>query len=65
MGAIGFEMLGGRYAELYSNKTILYALLYTCEEFLEMFGVALFIYALLSYIVDEFKLLTVILKKEE
>ena len=49
-GAVGFDMLGGREAELhgyYSNK---YIVLYTIEEFLEMSGVVLLMYTLLAYI---------------
>lgn len=50
LGAIGFEMLGGWQAELNGNRGLLYAIFYTFEESLEMLGVALFIYALLEYI---------------
>ncbi|MDY6919155.1 MAG: hypothetical protein SV765_02955 [Pseudomonadota bacterium] len=51
-GAIGFEMLGGRHDELTKDKGTLHQIYYTCEELLEMLGVAIFIYALLRYIVD-------------
>lgn len=53
-GAIGMEMIEGSYAILYGKETILYAVMYTIEEFLEMFGIVLFIYTLLSYIVNQF-----------
>ncbi len=49
-GAVGFELLGGRQYEAYGEDNIVYAILYTCEESLEMLGVAIFIYALLLYI---------------
>ncbi|MFA7184453.1 MAG: hypothetical protein WC082_06155 [Victivallales bacterium] len=49
-GAIGFESLGGLEHKLYGDDNVVYALLYTCEELLEMIGIAIFIYALLSYI---------------
>jgi len=49
-GAIGFELLGGMHVELYGRENIIYSIYYTCEEFLEMIGIATFIYALLSYI---------------
>lgn len=49
-GAIGFELLGGRQYEVYGADNIGYAIFYTCEELLEMLGVAIFIYALLLYI---------------
>ncbi len=49
-GCIGMEMLGGYYTELHGEQNVIIAILTTIEEFLEMFGVAIFIYALLSYI---------------
>jgi len=54
-GAIGFDMLQGReaYLNIGSDKTILYCVLYSLEEFLEMIGVAVFIYALLKNLADE------------
>ncbi len=58
-GAIGMEMVGGWYHELYGDQTLVYALLYSCEEFLEMFGIALFIYALLEYMLKQFGVLRV------
>jgi hypothetical protein len=48
-GAIGFEMLSARHKELYGPDNVAYALYYTCEETLEMIGIAIFIYALLRY----------------
>ena len=48
-GAIGFEMLSARHKELFGSDNAIYALYYTCEETLEMLGVAIFIYALLRY----------------
>jgi len=58
-GAIGFEMLGGRHAELYGEANLIFCIYYTCEEFLEMLGIAFFIHALLSYMASEFQLLTI------
>jgi len=60
MGAIGFELLGGREAELNGKQGLLYAIFYTCEEFFEMIGIALFIYTLLTYIVTQFGSLKII-----
>lgn len=54
LGAVGFEMLGGWEAEVHGPKGLLHSFFYTCEEFLEMLGVAIFIYSLLTYIADEF-----------
>lgn len=49
-GAIGFELIEARYDELYNTDTVIYAILYTCEEFLEMLGIGIFIYSLMLYI---------------
>lgn len=49
-GALGFEMLGGFAASSFGEESAIYALAATTEELLEMIGIALFIYALLSYI---------------
>ena len=58
-GAIGLELLGGRQHELHGTGNLLYAVYYTLEEFLEMLGIAIFIYTLLTYIVQQFKLLAI------
>ena len=56
-GAIGFEMLGARHYEAYGLDNVAYSILYTCEESLEMLGIALFVYALLAYVANEFQYL--------
>lgn len=48
-GALGLELVGGWYVDLY-ERDFIYALLTIVEETLEMAGVAVFIYALLTYI---------------
>ncbi|WP_235147946.1 MULTISPECIES: hypothetical protein [Fischerella] len=48
-GAIGAEMFAGRYDELYSVENMNHAMITVVEEFCEMFGIVVFIYALLSY----------------
>lgn len=48
-GALGMEMINGYYASLYGKWNIVYAIITTLEEFCEMVGIAVFIYALLSY----------------
>ncbi|NIB43097.1 hypothetical protein HBA55_26040 [Pseudomaricurvus alkylphenolicus] len=60
-GAVGFEMLGGWRAETEGSKGLLYAIFYTCEELLEMLGVAIFIYALSEYIVSQWEYLEITL----
>jgi len=54
-GALGFELVGGRYVEIHGSSNLLYSFFYTCEEFLEMLGIVIFIYTLLTYIVSQFK----------
>ncbi len=63
-GAIGFEMLGGRQDSLYGVDNILYAIFYTFEELLEMLGIALFIYTLLTHIVNEFELISITIDRK-
>lgn len=48
-GAIGIEMINGYHASVYGEQNIVYAILTTLEESFEMLGIAVFIYALLSY----------------
>ncbi len=49
-GVLGIEMLGAREADIYGYDTVIYSFLYSLEEMLEMLGVVVFIYALLSYL---------------
>lgn len=53
-GAIGIEMLGGRYAELHSFENLTYQLFAHLEESLEMAGVILFIHTLLRYLAEQY-----------
>jgi hypothetical protein len=57
-GAVGVEMIGGWYTEIHGHQAdMLYALVATLEEALEMLGVLTLLYALLSYLsmqVDSF-----------
>lgn len=57
-GAIGLELLGGREFEINGNSLV-YSLLYTCEESLEMLGIAFFNYALVSYLATQFEVLKI------
>ena len=52
-GALGIEMFGAREAELHGYYTVTYSVLYSLEEMLEMLGIILFIYALLSHLAKE------------
>ncbi|MEA5625269.1 hypothetical protein [Nostoc sp. UHCC 0251] len=49
-GAIGSELVGGYYESYYTQNNIVYTFITTIEEVLEMLGIIVFIYALLSYI---------------
>ena len=53
-GAIGFEMIGGNYVASYGVRDLPYYLIATIEETLEMAGVIVFIWALLTYIAEEY-----------
>lgn len=52
-GAIGVEMVGGRYAEAVGTWNLTYSLITTVEESLELAGTILFIDALLRYLAAE------------
>ena len=64
LGALGIESFCGWYCELYGLNDLLYSILYTCEEFLEMLGIALFVYTLLYYIVTELNYSTISINKK-
>jgi len=49
-GALGFELIGGRQAEMHGMNNWLYTFYATVEETLEMSGVILLIFTLMSYI---------------
>jgi len=49
-GALGMEMVCGYYADAVGQRNLIYGLMASVEEILEMVGVIVFIYALLSYI---------------
>ncbi len=49
-GAIGVEMLGAKYAFLFGQRGYPYALLTMTEETLEMVGVVVLLYSLLTYL---------------
>ncbi len=58
-GAVGFEALGGLYLEssgeeFSSEPDIIYFIISTIEEALEMLGIALFIFTLLRYFEKNF-----------
>lgn len=54
-GCIGFELIGGSYDELHGSNNLAYNMISTVEESLEMAGLILFIYGLLTYIADNYE----------
>ena len=54
-GAIGMELIGGRYAHIHGVENLTYSMLATVEESLEMAGAIIFIHALLHYIANNYQ----------
>ncbi|MGJ3249458.1 MAG: hypothetical protein ACFE0I_25730 [Elainellaceae cyanobacterium] len=50
VGAVGFEMVSSLVHSRYGVQNMMYASATTVEEFLEMIGVTIFLYALLVYV---------------
>jgi hypothetical protein len=53
-GALGVELIGGRYAEVHGTWNLTYSLITTVEEGMEMAGAVLFVDALLRYLQLEY-----------
>ncbi len=53
-GAIGLEMIGGRYNESHGYENLTYQLIAHIEESMEMVGIIVFIYALLRYLAEQY-----------
>ncbi len=49
LGSLGMEMPGGLIAELHGEQNLPFLMLSTIEEFLEMAGAIIFLYALMRY----------------
>ena len=49
-GALFGEAVGGYYTDSYGQENIIYAMITTIEESMEMVGLLVFLYALLSYV---------------
>ena len=50
-GALGFELIGGRHADLFGQDNTTYRVITSFEELIEMVGIALFISALYWYFI--------------
>ena len=64
-GALGLELVGGEIETHWGNQNMMWALETTVEEFLEMLGVAVFIYALLVYLVPGSKAVVITIADHE
>jgi hypothetical protein len=58
-GALIMEMINARYADLHGSQNISYQMMTVAEEFLEMSGIVIFIYALLSYMASHVRSITI------
>lgn len=55
VGALGMEIVSGGYMVRHGRENMTYQMLASAEEILEMLGVVVFVYALLSYLQSELK----------
>ena len=58
LGAIGFELLGGLQHSVHGDDNITYCILYTFEELFEMLGISLFVFALTTYLKEQYTTLS-------
>lgn len=63
-GVLGMEMVGGYVKRVFGMETREYVLASTCEEFLEMAGLVLFIYGLLDYMTRQMEQIHLVIGKE-
>lgn len=63
-GAAGMEMINGAYADVHGYNNVTYKVLSDVEECLEMTGVAIWIYALLSHLALQKQAPAFVLKSE-
>lgn len=61
-GALGMETLGATYSGLHGMKNLAYNVFVTIEEFMEMSGLVLILYALLDYVGQRYNGLLIRLK---
>ena len=63
-GAIGFEMIIAKVRSMPQLGTLSRILLFSCEEFLEMLGIAIFNYALLTHICMDSKSIELTIRRQ-
>jgi hypothetical protein len=52
-GALGMDMLNGRYYELHGDQNLTYQMMTVLEESMEMTGILIFIHGLMSYLLEQ------------
>lgn len=60
--ALGLEMINANLSDIYNGRSLIYKIVTTIEEFCEMLGVMVFIYALISYLKLHVKQIEICLK---
>lgn len=53
-GALGVELIGGRYAEQHGTEGLAFGMIATVEESLEMAGIIVYLWALLTYLAGHY-----------
>lgn len=64
-GTLGVEMLGGWYTEKFGVENFTYTMIATLEELLEMVGILIFIYALLSYMQSSCQAVNILFTRQQ
>jgi len=64
-GALGFEVIGGRFANYHNTRSFAFEMISTVEETLEMLGISLLIYSLLDYMQGYFTRIEIKIKEEK
>ncbi|MEW5860887.1 MAG: hypothetical protein AB1861_26530 [Cyanobacteriota bacterium] len=65
VGALGVEMLESYWVAMQGKENFVYAIMATVEELLEMLGIIIFIYALLSYMSSQLKEMRILINSNE
>jgi hypothetical protein len=55
LGCIGCELIGGSYAEIHGVENLIYGAISTVEESLEMLGIIIALWGLMTYINDNYQ----------
>lgn len=64
-GALITDMINGRQADLHGPGTLTYQMTTVAEEFLEMTGIVVFIYALLTYMSSEVRIVRINFEQQD